>query len=51
MQALATYIARTYNPEVDLIVKLEKGRWSSSSHVTSDNSLLQILIPNVRFCT
>ncbi|KAH3800027.1 hypothetical protein DPMN_153652 [Dreissena polymorpha] len=47
MQALATYSARTYNPEVDLHVKIEKGDWIKKSHVNRENSLLHILIPNL----
>ncbi|XP_052285268.1 complement C3-like isoform X3 [Dreissena polymorpha] len=47
MQALATYSARTYNTEVDLKVVIEKGYWKTATYVYSENSLLQILIPDL----
>ncbi|XP_052214423.1 complement C5-like [Dreissena polymorpha] len=47
LQALATYSARTYNPDLNMQVTIEKGGWRHTSHLHNDNSLLQILIPSL----
>ena len=49
MQALATYSARTYNPDTNLKVKIEKASaaWKKETIVNSETS--QILIPAVSY--
>ncbi|KAH3754662.1 hypothetical protein DPMN_189343 [Dreissena polymorpha] len=47
MQALAIYSGRTYYLLDDLNVIIEKGKWHYRQIVNRDNSLLQILIPDL----